>query len=237
MNALEKPLTVAALAGLWKRTLLCTPGLEDTTTRVAWLQGPSLFVDLRQPFDRPDFTHARALDNLSHEDCLWLARQQGFAGVFAEQDGVFWWHREIDLQPQAAQPDAGTLFWEGKTLVETGHFANYLEHWQRPPNCPATPSCAMRLRRRADGRAAILARAGEVFMVARARAVPLSGQCLADAVAAAPLALARELVDCEISLGEAATWRITRSSLPFREGAVFSLDGWDVEYREEACGS
>lgn len=223
---------MTALAGLWTRSLLRAPGVEDISTQVAWLQGPSLFVDLRQPPQRTDFAHVRRLADLTPEDCRVLARQQGFAGVFTQQDGVFWWHREIDYQPATVQPDAGALLWEGETLVETGHFADYREHWHRAPNVPATPSGALRLRRLEDGRAGILVWGGEVFMFARARAVALSGRSLADAVAQATPEQARALVDCEISQGTTAEWRITRSSLPFREGAVLSLEGWGIVARE-----
>lgn len=239
MSMVDRPLSVPALAGRWRRALLRTPEAEDTRTSVIWLQGPALFADLRQPPDRPDFSHAAKLADLRHEDCQWLARQQGFAGTFAQADGVFWWHREIDLQPPSATPDAGALFWDGETLVETGHFADYLEHWQRVPTLPAPPCGALRLSREADSRAAILVRVGGTFMFARGRdpAIALSGATLAEAVAAAPdLATAQALLDCEISLGDAATWTITRSTLPYREGTIFTLAGWAITMREGECG-
>ncbi|HYP64320.1 MAG TPA: hypothetical protein VEQ16_10540, partial [Acidocella sp.] len=88
MSVLACGLEVAALGGLWRRTLLRTAEGDDTRTDVFWLQGPSLFVDLRQPPDRPDFSHVQGLDDLRREDCQWLARQQGFAGIFTQQDGI-----------------------------------------------------------------------------------------------------------------------------------------------------
>lgn len=224
MSALaEAVLGVAALGGLWRRSLLrFANGGEDRTTEVAWLQGKALFADLRQPALRPDFSHLSSLADATLEDCRWLATQQGFAGEFREEDGVFWWHREIDFQPPSPVPDAGRLDWTDEVLVETGVFAAYLEHWHRAR--PAAPVGGMRLRA-PDGRAAIIVRAGEMFMLAigRAPGVALRGASLAECVAAAPdLATARALINCEISLGQAADWRITRSTLPWREDVALA---------------
>jgi len=41
--------------GLWRRTLLQTPDLLDTRTRVYWLQVGEHFIDLRIPAERPSF--------------------------------------------------------------------------------------------------------------------------------------------------------------------------------------
>ncbi|MBB5373331.1 hypothetical protein [Acidocella aromatica] len=244
-----KTLTVPTLTGLWTRSLLALPdGQRDTDTLVTWLQGPSLFVDLRIPPGRPDCFHATTLADLTMNDCLWLATQQGFAGLFRQEDGLFRWHREIDFHPPAPLPDAGNLFWNGEVLVETGHFSDYLEHWHRTPNTPACPASALRLRSRADGRAAIFVRAGGVFMFARARSPELvltAATLLACVEGAADLRTAQELVDCELSLGEIEGWRITRSSLPFREGVTLTvqrtgsclmLDGlaWEILLEESA---
>jgi hypothetical protein len=236
------------MAGLWTRSLIILPdGTRDETSAVTWLQGPALYADLRVPAGRPDF-HAADLGALSFADCQWLATQHGFAGLLSAQDGVFSWHREIDFQPPAPLPDAGRLFWEGGVLVETGHHAAYREHWHRSPDAPARPAGALRLQACDDGRAAILVRAGAWFMFARARgAALLSGRDLAGCVAAASLAEAQALVDCELSLGEAAAWRIARSTLPFREGAALAprrlgsrllLAGaqWDILMEEGETG-
>ena len=52
--------TIAALAGLWRRSLIMWPdGRRDTTTWVNWLQGGKSYIDLRQPRGRPDFSGVR----------------------------------------------------------------------------------------------------------------------------------------------------------------------------------
>jgi hypothetical protein len=223
-------LGVGDLAGLWTRSLLVLPdGTRDTTTEVAWLQGPGGYADLRQAPGQPDFSHVRCLDDLTAADCVWLATQQGFAGTLRSAEGYFEWGREIDYQPPAVQPDSGRLFWQGDILVETGRYADYLEHWHRAPACGVVPCCEVALVSPWDGRPMRLVRTGDCFMFARGRvetrfAAPTLAECVAGA---ADLAAARALLDCEISFGRitCGAWRILRSTLPFRVGAVLDL-GW-----------
>ncbi len=102
------------LAGRWERTLLrSADGAVDATSSVTWLQGPSLFVDLRQPAMGP---------------CT------GFAGTLTQAGAVFTWSHEIELTPWGAA-DAGTLEWRDGYLVERGVHDGYLEYWR--PECPA----------------------------------------------------------------------------------------------------
>ncbi|KUI24626.1 hypothetical protein AU196_14910 [Mycobacterium sp. IS-1742] len=106
--------------GLWRRTLLIeADGSRDTGTDVVWLQGISAYVDSR-----------------------------GFAGVLTQRrtgrDDVFEWRRDIDLQPPGEFPDAGSMRWQGETLVEEGVHADYVEHWVRDAGT-AGPSWALSL--------------------------------------------------------------------------------------------
>ena len=99
---------IAECTGLWRRTLLIeADGSRDTGTNVLWLQGLSLFVDVRGP-------------------------GEGFAGRLGQRDDVFEWTRLVDLQPPGL-PDAGRMSWTGDTLVEVGVHADYTEHWVREP--------------------------------------------------------------------------------------------------------
>lgn len=241
-------LAVCDLQGLWRRTLLAWPdGRRDETTDVAWLQGPSLYADLRTPPDRPDFSNVASLDDLTGPQIAWLATQEGFAGRFVAIGDVFEWRRELDFQPPGPVPDVGALHMEGDHMVETGVHLPYIEHWRRGPR--AETGGALRLSSADDGRPAFLVVAGSAFIFARARAATLEGGTLADHAAAAPdLAAARALIDCEISLGDVdgGAFRIRRSTLPFREGATLepTLAGdaltfaqgsvWQVTEREGA---
>jgi hypothetical protein len=233
--------SVADLQGLWRRSLIAWPGRpSDTTTSVRWLQGPRAYIDLRQPTPVPDFSHVRAREDLSFEDCAWLARQEGFAGHLRFDGLHFEWVREIDFQPPSPSADAGSLRWEGDVLIETGRDADYIEHWHRDPVLATTPANITDLRDALvtsstpdiTGKPkATLLRVGFNFMLARPRAVELQSgyRTLTEYINAAPdLKRAQELIDCEISFGavEDSGWRITTSTLPYRIGALLELELW-----------
>lgn len=127
---------IAECTGLWRRTLLIeSDGSRDTGTSVVWLQGYSLFVDVRGP-------------------------GEGFAGQLDQRLNVFEWNRLVDLQP-AELPDAGRMSWDGDLLIEHGVHADYTEHWQREPG-PAEP-CWGALLSAPDDATGVLVRVGERF--------------------------------------------------------------------------
>lgn len=214
---------VADLRGLWTRSLLAWPdGRRDVSTAVHWLQGPSLYVDLRQPAGRPDFGGVRGLEDVDDARLAWLVTQEGFAGRLGLRDGCFEWARAIDFQPPSPAADAGHLRFEADRLVEEGRDLPYVEHWHRVASGDAARCVALRLAGVDDARRATLVRVGEVFMLAVDRAQPLARLAdLAACVWAAPDRAARlACVDCELSFGRVtpAGWRLERSSLPWREG-------------------
>lgn len=133
---------IAECTGLWRRTLLIeADGSRNTGTNVVWLQGLSLFVDVRGP-------------------------GEGFAGQLDQRLDVFEWTRLVDLQPPGL-PDAGRMSWADGVLVEVGVHADYTEHWRREPG-PVEP-CWGLLVSAPDG-AAVLVRVGERFGWAYRRA-------------------------------------------------------------------
>ena len=133
---------IAECTGLWRRTLLIeADGSRNTGTNVVWLQGLSLFVDVRGP-------------------------GEGFAGQLDQRLDVFEWTRLVDLQPPGL-PDAGRMSWADDVLVEVGVHADYTEHWGREPG-PVEP-CWGLLVSAPDG-AAVLVRVGERFGWAYRRA-------------------------------------------------------------------
>jgi hypothetical protein len=225
-------LGVSNMQGLWSRSLLLQPdGTSDTTTVVAWLQGPGFFIDLRQPEGRPSFAGVRALDDLSASHVAWLAEQEGFAGRLGEDGAFFVWRRMLDFQPPSPTPDSGRLFMQAQIMIEEGRYSRYVEHWHLAPE-PRSPCAALWMRNVATGTEGFLVRVGPLFMYARSGVSSslVKGTRLRSHVGAAPsIEAARELVDCEISLGRVVgnTWAIERSSLPYREGARLDpeLDG------------
>ncbi|HEY2145843.1 MAG TPA: hypothetical protein VGH12_07230 [Steroidobacteraceae bacterium] len=221
------------LQGVWRRSSIGWPdGRCDTETQVYWLQGPSFFADLRQPASMADFSHVRSLADLSHQDCLSLARQEGFAGHLTFDGRHFEWHRKIDFQPKGKQADVGSLRWQKNVLIEAGRDLPYVEHWHRDPMIATQPAAAALLRHRQLGTSGILVRGGEYYIFSRDRAVELNQYSnLAEYVAAArTLEDARALVDCEISFARVTNdaIRITASTLPHRVGC--NLGGLDSSW-------
>ena len=218
----------ASFRGLWTRSIIAWPnGQSDVTTQVNWLQGISLFCDLRQPAglaQRVSASTCRA--DLTQEDCFALASQQGFSGHFEPNEAAYEWVRCIDYQPPSAMRDIGRLSWRDDIMVEEGVEANYVEHWHRESIVSDTDCAGLWLY---DARSEVfgcLVRVSRRFGYARGRAKPLGKTSLADLVAESQsLQQMQELVDCEISLGEVSEngWRITRSSLPYKVGAALKV--------------
>lgn len=207
--------------GLWRRREITLPdGRRDTTTRVLWLQAPSLFADLRVPADRPVVPGVRSFADYSAADLKRLAEMQGFAGRF-EIDGDFCrWRRELDFQPPGGPPDEAQFRIEGDILVETGIHAAYEEIWVRETP-PGAPLAAFRL---VDG-AGILVVAGEHFLFAEDRrpALPAAPSLVAlvetDGV---------ERLDMLIAHGRiGAGWRVELATFPWLEGAALAV-GFDA---------
>jgi hypothetical protein len=215
-------MTVGDLGGLWRRSLLARPeGERDTTTWVNWLQGPSFFIDLRQPAGRPDFRGVTCLDGLVLSEIEWLATQEAFAGRLQQRADYFEWHREVDFQVKAPHPDQGLLRFEDGMMVEDDRHGRYIEHWHRED---AGAACALRFVDRLSACAGFLMRLRSLFMYARGRSAQHAAtrtlhECLQDA---SNLKAAQDLIDCEISQGvvSAAGWVIQRSTLPFKEGVA-----------------
>lgn len=207
----------------WRRTAIAAPDTAiDTTTEVQWLQAGALYIDLRTPADMPAVT-GTSLDTLTRDDMVAMCRQQAFAGLLAEDDGVWTWHRELDLHPAEEVPDRGRLHLADRVLVETGVGRDYHEDWVA--DHPVTDGVELRLRD-AAGRLGMLLRVGDRFGFVRGRDVDPDAGRLADAVATADLTAARKILDIEFSLGTVGQsgWRITRSTLPFRIGDDLAPD-------------
>ncbi len=220
------------LEALWQRLLLSRPGEPvETLVQTTWLQGPALYVDLRQPPAIGARVEASCLAELTPDEARILAGQEGFAGRLVVNGQEAEWLRRIDFQPLAPLGDRGLLVSEGDLLIEHGIEADYCEYWQRAPE-PADAPCGGALFESVkDGRAVILVRHGRHFGYARDRGMALAlGQDLAALLCDAAATEAQALVDCEIALGTitADGWRIDRSTLPWREGAL--LLGPDVRF-------
>lgn len=214
---------IEKISGSWRRLVLSVPGhCVDSVTEVEWLQAGPLYVDLRQSNGLASRISATCLAEVSREDALLLATQEGFAGEFVTSGAEGEWLREIDFQPPAPVRDRGLLEVHADLLIERGIENDYIEHWQRQgATANAVEWSARSLTE--DDAPAIVVRHGNRFGFARGRAAPLGGRgTLAELISGAGLELSHTLLDCEISVGTitAEGWRIERSSLPWRHGRM-----------------
>jgi hypothetical protein len=211
------------LGGLWRRRLIAWPdGRSDSETQVYWLQGPSLYADLRIPARRPANRRITCMRDLDRTMLRFMARQEGFFGRFDVDESIGQWQRAFDYQPDTGIADKGALTFEDGVLIERGVDGSYVEHWSRTESGEAI---ALALATE-TGTLGCLVAVGDSFIYARGRTAPLPcGGPLSQLVEDAPsLEAAQDLFDCEISFGRrhGGGLRIERSSHCFREGASLS---------------
>lgn len=231
--AMAEPAVPARYRGVWRRTLLETPGARDTSTTVFWLQARRWHADIRLPAGRPDFSGIRSLAECGPAHVAWLAGQQGFAGVTtvsttADGAEVCQWRRIVDFQPPPATPDAGAMQFRGSRLTETGVHAHYLEKWRRLP-ASGNGHVVLRLQSpdaRPGSPLRLLMVSGSHVMHVRSRAASwpaavAPGMALSDLVAGRNLAL----LDFEISFGRISPegWVVIRSTLPWLENTTIAM--------------
>jgi hypothetical protein len=216
------PEVPAAYVGVWRRTLLRAPGIEDSTSQVYWLQTKSWHADLRVPAARPGCTGKKSLRDLDRGELLGLAGQQGFAGITAVDGDICRWLRQHDYQPPSGRNDIGRMVFDTPDRVfEYGVEADYFEVWERVPGS----SGHARAIHPANDPALLWLEAGDCCMRVRPRR-----QTLAPAEDFTTLAAGlgddalRAALDFEISFGRRlpdGRWRVALSTLPWMEGEHF----------------
>lgn len=210
--------------GAWQRDWFRRrDGATDRSVTVRYVQTPSVFGDLRIPDDRPDVAPAASLAALTDDQLAALARQNGFAGFTTIAGANATWHHEIDFQPVDPAnegADIGRIEPAGEhRMFEHALDDSYVESWSALERGTGG-FFAARVER--DGRVAqLLAVAGEHFIYARTRAVPLPpAPSLAELIARThpPRDTLVAYLDCEISYGTTHGWQIERSTLPWLQG-------------------
>jgi hypothetical protein len=205
--------------GVWKRTLLRTPSIKDTTTQVYWMQTASWHADIRIPADRARRAGKLSLGDMMRDELLGLARQQGFCGTTEVDGDICRWQRRHDFQPPSGRNDIGRMVFESPDRVlEYGVEADYFEIWERLPG-----SAEDNFAHGTTGQPVeFVFGAGDYRMrvVPRKTLLPDSPSFSALASEAQDDVL-RGMLDFEISFGKRTgpvTWKIALSTLPWREG-------------------
>ncbi len=207
--------------GAWQRDWIRRHGgAPDTSVTVRYVQTPGAFGDLRIRIDRPGLAGAASFADLSDDQLAALARQNGFAGYTTVDGARATWHHEIDFQPSGGGSDIGRIepAGDGK-MLEHALDDSYVESWSSIGRDGGKFFVAKVAR--GDRVDQLLVVAGEHFVYARARAIPLpAADSITDAIAnnhpARDTIIA--YLDCEISYGAVAGWHIELSTLPWQEG-------------------
>jgi len=218
MDLVPGPSVPPEYRGVWKRTLLRTPSTKDTTTQVFWLQTESWHADIRIPADRLRSAGKLALGDMTRDELVGLARQQGFCGTTEVDGDICRWLRRHDFQPPSGRNDIGRMVFESPDRVlEYGVEADYFEVWERQPGS-ADGSFA---RGTTDGREFLLG-AGDYRMRVRPRVSQLPASPSLSVLASdAQDGELRDMLDFEISFGRRTgpgPWKIGLSTIPWREG-------------------
>lgn len=206
--------------GAWQRDWIRRHGgAPDHRIAVRYVQTPSVFGDLRIPGDRPDVAPAASFADLGDDQLAALADQNGFAGFTTIDGANATWHHEIDFQPTSGGVDIGRIEPAGAgQMFEHALDGSYVERWSALDRGRGFFAARVERAGRVDQ---ILAVAGEHFVYARARAVPLPpGDSLTELIARThpPRDAIIAYLDCEISYGTTRGWQIERSTLPWQQG-------------------
>jgi hypothetical protein len=208
-------------AGTWQRDWISRHGgARDASVTVRYVQTPSMFGDVRIRGDRSALAGAASFADLSDDQLLALAKQNGFAGSTTVDGANATWHHEVDFQPSNGSTDIGRIELSGHgKMFEHALDESYVESWSALGGGDG-PFLAVRVAR-GDRVDHVLAVAGDHFVYARARVTALpAADSISDVIARTHAT--RETIigflDCEISYGNTRGWHIVHSTLPWQEG-------------------
>ena len=214
------------LTGVWVRKAIWFGNAEpDDSTRVFYIQTPSLFADIRIPASRSDASNAIGFEDLPDTKLEELLPQEGLAGYVEAEDNIVTWQREIDFQPPTGIPDIGQCTLDKPYMIEKGIHLDYTERWQRIDDGNGQ-FLAMQIDGDEGGSAnQILVVAGDHFLYARGRKKALEpAKSLHHLLQLRGINRERLIryLDCEFSYGLVrggrTPWEIYLSTFPFREG-------------------
>ncbi|MDP2962176.1 MAG: hypothetical protein Q8N54_05400 [Sulfurimicrobium sp.] len=224
--------------GVWQRISMEAKGKPaDTTTRVYWIQTSALQADLRIPAGRPDFSGKTALAECSSDDLLWLAQQQGIAGMTLAGGELLHRRRQVDYQPTRGRDNTHRMRFEGELLVEENMHGSVVEKWRRLAGVEGGV-ITLRLLEEAEADGRIVPRkgyllvVGDYFLFVRDRPeFTRQSASLEDLFEAQDLERDDMVpfLDCEFSFGRrnggTQPWIIELSTLPYREGKPLFAPG------------
>lgn len=218
-------------------------GMSDTQTRVFWLQGRNLTIDLRLPPVQQQVP--LAFKQCQQEELLQLANYEGWSAHSIWRNNQLSWTDAASFQLHNRWPEPAILQRVGNCMMEFAPSGAYVEDWRFQPNRPG-PLVSLRLLeerdlgsgelRHKDGALIIAGNwAGLVLGRANASIHMEKGQQLRDLVKACShdSAQLNELFNFETSLAHGSVnegFTIEHSTCFQRMGEVLCpLDGFELD--------
>lgn len=240
--AVTRPYAEPLAAPAWtlgcfhRRCITFATGIEDTSTRVIWVQSHGLTADLRLPLVRPDVRARGALQACTASERAELARGEGFVAHTSWDGALMRWDAFAAFQPYEKWPEPGRLERVGSCLVEWAPSGIYVEDWRLQPGASGL-SVGLQLvsETGADGvsrpRTGGLVIAGDHAVMLIGRRAPLPEGRVHEILTAEP-GLWEDAFDCEVAYAQRRDggWSIQLAVDPFMEGrdllggAVFGAD-------------
>ena len=214
-----------------RRCITFATGVEDTTTRVIWIQSHGLTADLRLPLRRPDLSHRGELAACTAEERAELARGEGFIARTRWDGEQMSWDTQAAFQPYDKWPEPGRLERVGRCLIEWAPSGVYVEDWRLQPGSSGL-SVGLELvsETSADGvarpRSGGLVIAGSHAILLIGRRGPLPAGRAHEILAASP-DLWEDAFDAEVAYARqgAAGWTTELSVDFFKQGLPLFDDG------------
>jgi hypothetical protein len=224
--------------GVWQLVSMEARGKPaDTTARAYWMQTSALQADLRIPAGRPELSGKTTLAEYSADDMLWLARQQGIAGMTLAGGNLLHRRRQIDYQPTRGRDNTQRMHFQGEMLVEENMHGSVVHKWRRLAGVEGGV-ITLRLLEEAEADGRIVPRKGyllvvsDYFLFVRDRPeFTRQAASLEDLFEAQDLERDEMIpfLDCEFSFGRRSggsqPWAIELSTLPYREGKTLFAPG------------
>ncbi len=224
-----------ALGCVQRRSITFATGMEDTQTRVYWVQAHGMTGDIRIHPGRPKIAAGTSLATLDRETLSLLASIEGGVASTSWSSPIMSWADWIGFQPYDKYPEPGVMHRIGDCMIEFAPSGAYVEDWRFLHSAPGLLA-GLRLVSETDTKNATYPRSGGLVVAgdhairSLARYQELSdGTRCQDFVSNSsdPAAALARIFQCvtDYMIRDGGLWRIAASTDPRREGLIASLTG------------
>ena len=232
-NALRVP--AWALGCVKRRSITFATGVEDSETRVFWVQAQGMTGDIRIHPGRPHITPETSFATLNRETLSLLASVEGGVATTSWSAPVMSWANWIGFQPYDKYPEPGVMHRIGDCMIEFAPSGADVEDWRFLPSAPGVLA-GLRLESETDTKSDTYARSGGLVVagdhairtLARTHELPEGTRCQ-DVVANSsdPASALERVFQCttDYLFRDGDLWCIAASTDPRREGLIASLTG------------